>query len=113
VGLSIILLMTPAAYHCIVERGEETKRFHHFGSMVLLWSLVPLALGMSGDVYVVARKVTESGTVSALVATLTLILLYGLWFGFALLQRRRHPQDQMSLAYSPAPGRNAREQRRH
>src|SRR5215213_11866543 len=52
VGLAIILLMTPAAYHRIVEQGEQTERFHRFASRILLWSLVPLALGISGDFYV-------------------------------------------------------------
>src|SRR5205085_247824 len=59
VGLSIILLMTPAAYHRIVEQGEETEHFHRFSSRVLLASMLPLALGISGDFYVVLRKVTE------------------------------------------------------
>src|SRR4051812_11948061 len=34
VGLAIILLMTPAAYHRIVERGEETERFYKFASRI-------------------------------------------------------------------------------
>src|SRR5205085_8438861 len=28
VGMTMILLMTPAAYHRIAERGEDTKRVH-------------------------------------------------------------------------------------
>src|SRR5947209_10666573 len=34
IALSIILLMTPAAYHRIVEEGEDTERFHRFATRV-------------------------------------------------------------------------------
>ena len=95
VGLTVILLMTPAAYHRIVERGEETERFHRFASMVLLWSLVPLALGIAGDFYVVAHKVTGSGIVSGSLAALTLLILYGLWFGYAVQQRSGRQREQL------------------
>lgn len=100
VGLTIILLMTPASYHRIVERGEETERFHRFASRILLWSLVPLALGIAGDFYVVAHKVTGSGTVAGLLAALAMVILYGLWFGFAVQQRRareRKPEQVVSV----------------
>ena len=90
VGLSIILLMTPAAYHRIVEQGEETEHFHRFSSRVLLASMLPLALGISGDFYVVLRKVTEHTRLSAALAALLLILFYGLWFGYTLYLRQRH-----------------------
>lgn len=87
VALTIILLMTPASYHRIVEQGEATERFHRLASKVLLWSLVPLGLGITGDFYVVAHKVTVSGIVSGLLAALAIVILYGLWFGYAIQQR--------------------------
>src|SRR5919206_92802 len=58
--VAVGLLMTPAAYHRIVERGEETEHFHRFAGRVLLAVMVPLALGLSGDFFLVARKVTAS-----------------------------------------------------
>jgi len=97
VGLAIILLMTPAAYHRIVEQGEQTERFHRFASRILLWSLVPLALGISGDFYVVAHKVTESGIISGALAALALITLYGLWFGYTIQQRRSRSRPEQSF----------------
>jgi hypothetical protein len=97
VGLTIIILMTPASYHRIVERGEETERFHHFASRVLLWALVPLALGITGDFYVVVHKVTGSGIVAGSLAALAMVILYGLWFGYAFQQRkaRGHTRKQI------------------
>jgi Family of unknown function (DUF6328) len=82
--------MTPAAYHRIVERGEETEHFHRFASRVLLAAMIPLALGITADFYIVMRKVTESAALSAIVAALLLIAFYGLWFGYTLYRRAQH-----------------------
>ncbi|MDX6694191.1 MAG: hypothetical protein QOF02_1794 [Blastocatellia bacterium] len=88
VALSIVLLMTPAAYHRIVERGEETEHFHRFASRVLIAAMLPLPLGVTGDFFVVVRKVTSSTTAAALAAALMLIFFYGFWFGYTIYRRR-------------------------
>ena len=44
--IAVVLLMTPAAYHRIVEHGENTERFHRFASRMLMVSLVPMAFGV-------------------------------------------------------------------
>lgn len=97
VGVSIVLLMTPAAYHRIVERGEETEHFHRFASRILLASMFPLALGVTGDLFVVVRKVTHSATTAIIAAALMLIFFYGFWFGFTLY-RRKQRQSAPQLA---------------
>ncbi|HJR07355.1 MAG TPA: DUF6328 family protein [Pyrinomonadaceae bacterium] len=96
VALSIILLMTPAAYHRIVERGELTEHFHRVASRILIVALVPLALGMNGSFYVVFRKTTNSVTASVIAAALGLLFFYGLWFGFTAYRRgqRAHASTQ-------------------
>ena len=81
-GLCVILLMTPAAYHRIVERGEDTERFHRFASVTLLVTMIPLPLGICGDLFVVLRKVFGSVSLSIGIALLTLAFFYGLWFGY-------------------------------
>ena len=86
-ALTIVLLMTPAAYHRIVERGEETEHFHSFASKLLVAALVPLALGLAGDVYVVVQKVTESQLVSVVSALVVLAIFWELWFGLTLYRR--------------------------
>jgi hypothetical protein len=88
VALSTVLLMTPAAYHRIVERGEETKHFHRFASRILVAAMIPLALGISGDLFVVVRKVTESTTSATASAVVSLLFFYGLWFGFTIYRRK-------------------------
>lgn len=87
IALTIVLLMTPAAYHRIVEQGEETEHFHRFASKMIVAALVPLALGLAGDVYVVVRKVTDSQLVSVVSALVTLALFWELWFGLTLYRR--------------------------
>jgi hypothetical protein len=89
VVLSIVLLMAPAAYHRIVERGEETERFHRFASAMVLAATVPLALGLAGDLYVVVRKSLDSVPWAVAAALACLVCCYGLWFGFTLVMRAR------------------------
>jgi hypothetical protein len=89
VSISVILLMTPAAYHRIVERGEESEHFHRFASRILLAAMVPLALGLCGDLFIVARKIMESTILAASVSLLLLIFFYGFWFGLTSYWRGR------------------------
>ncbi|OLE51915.1 MAG: hypothetical protein AUG51_20685 [Acidobacteria bacterium 13_1_20CM_3_53_8] len=86
-ALSVILLMAPAAYHRIVEEGEDTEHFHRVASSLLIAAMIPLALGISGDFFIVVRKVTES-TVGAIAASAVMLLIfYGLWFGYTSYRR--------------------------
>jgi DMSO reductase anchor subunit len=87
IALTVVLLMTPAAYHRIVEEGEETEHFHRFATKMVVAALVPLALGLCGDVYVVVRKVTDSQLVSVVSALVILAIFWELWFGLTLYRR--------------------------
>jgi hypothetical protein len=89
IALTVIILMMPAAYHRIVERGEETEHFHRFASRAIVAAMVPLALGMCGDFFVVARKITGSATFAIIAAILMLLFFYGLWFGFTLYRKNK------------------------
>ena len=86
-ALSVILLMTPAAYHRIVEEGENTEHFHRLASRLLIAAMIPLALGICGDLFVVVRKVTGSATVALISAAAALLFFYGLWFGYTIYRR--------------------------
>jgi hypothetical protein len=92
--------MTPAAYHRIVERGEETKHFHNFASRILIAAMIPLALGISGDLFVVVRKVTESTTSAAVAASVSLLFFYGLWFGLTFYRRSRKRPEHEAAAHN-------------
>lgn len=93
IALSTILLMTPAAYHRLVENGEETEDFYRFASRMVLAAMVPLALGICGDFFVVVRKVTSSDSIALGAAGMALLFFYGLWFGFAFYRRSQLAQQ--------------------
>ena len=86
-ALTIIFLMSPAAYHRIAERGENTPRVHRVASVLLLAAMVTLPLGICGDVYVVFYKVTSSMRASIGLAIAVLAFFYGTWFGFTTYRR--------------------------
>jgi hypothetical protein len=92
VAISIVLLMTPAAYHRIVEEGEETEHFHRFSSRVLVIAMIPLALGVCGDFFVVMRRIVTSSTASLIAASAMLVFFYGLWFGLTIYRRQHSEQ---------------------
>jgi hypothetical protein len=94
VAVSIVLLMTPAAYHRIVEEGEMTEHFHKFASRILIAAMFPLGLGICGDFFVVLRKVIVSSTAAIGIAALMLVFFYSLWFGFTLYRRKQAGQDE-------------------
>jgi len=79
-AVSIILLMTPAAYHRIVERGEETEHFHRFASKTLLAAMAPLATAICSDFFVVVWVVTVSEELALISGAAMLFLFFGLWF---------------------------------
>lgn len=89
-ALAIILLITPAAFHRTVERGEVTERQHRVSTAFLLWAMVVLPPGITGDLLVVIRKVTGSMPLAAGVSLGMLALFYALWFGpgFAIRRKR-------------------------
>lgn len=90
VALSTILLIMPAAYHRIVEKGEETEQLHRLASWTVLAAMVVLALGICGDFFVVVSKVTGSLPLSISTTLGMLALFCTLWFGFTLWRRKRH-----------------------
>jgi hypothetical protein len=89
IALSTILLLTPAAYHRIVERGEDTEEFHRLASRLLIAATIPLALGVAGDVFVVVRKVSGSVAGSAGAAATVAVVCFALWYGLSLVARYR------------------------
>ena len=89
--VSIILLIAPAAYHRLAERGQESEHFEKVASGLLLLALVFLAPGMAGDLFVVMQKVTGATLLSAWVSALLLVAFYLLWFGVSLWKRHKSP----------------------
>jgi hypothetical protein len=90
--LTMLLLLVPAAYHRIAEHGEITERFHVVASRFVVAALVPLALALSCDLYVVTHKVLKSDALAVGAALTALLAMSGAWFGYTLWMRRVRPQ---------------------
>lgn len=99
-AMSIVFLMAPAAFHRIVERGEDTERLHGFSSAMILAALVPLALGIAGDFYIVLNKVLDAPGMSIGLAAASLVFSFGMWFGVTLVIRSRKEQKRPTLRVS-------------
>jgi hypothetical protein len=87
IALSVILLMAPAAYHRIVYAGEDASEFHKIGGILITAATVPLALGLSADVFVAIAKIATSATVGAVAAGVVLAGFVALWYVYPLLRR--------------------------
>lgn len=92
-AVTMILLMTPAAFHRIAEQGEETERLHAIASGFLLAAMVALPLGICANVFLVFRKVTDSTWVAGAASAGVLLVFYGLWFGFTAYRRAQFAQQ--------------------
>lgn len=82
------LIMAPAAYHRLVERGRVTRRFIDLSSTLLAIALVPLILAFSADTYLVARIILEDRTMAVVIAAIVGLVLTGLWYGMPAVCRR-------------------------
>lgn len=93
IALSTIFLMAPGSFHRIVEQGEDSERVLKFASRMILAAMVPMALGIAGDLLVVVDKVTGSLPLSLTCAAVALVMFYGCWFGYSYYRRgKRTPQ---------------------
>jgi hypothetical protein len=87
--LSTILLMSPASYHRIVNRGENTRAFERFAGRMVLAAMVPLALGICGDLYVVVDRIAAAPPIAVAFSAGMFVLFLACWFGLPLYVRRR------------------------
>jgi cytochrome bd-type quinol oxidase subunit 2 len=88
-ALSTILLLSPAAYHRIVEEGEETERFYRVANRFVLSSLPPMAVGICTDFLVVVYRMFEQWSLSIIASLLIFSVFSGMWFVYPLLRKNR------------------------
>src|SRR5262245_57233767 len=80
VALSAGLVMAPAAIHRQTQQREVSERFLWVSSWLLLWSMLPLAVGLSVDVYLIGLIVFGGGAASAVFAGALFLILVVLWY---------------------------------
>ncbi|HXI22496.1 MAG TPA: DUF6328 family protein [Pyrinomonadaceae bacterium] len=88
-AVTMVFLMTPAAFHRIAAKGEESERVQAVASWFLIAAMTTLPLGIAGDVYILFLKVTRSVLASRAVAGGVLIFFYALWFGYTSYRRMK------------------------
>ena len=79
VALAAAFVMAPAAIHRQSQQREVSERFIWLSSLLLRISMLPLALGLTLDVYLIARIVFEGRAVAAAFAVILLAVLVLLW----------------------------------
>jgi len=97
VALTVILLITPAALHRIVWAGEDSEAFLRTGGRLTTAALAPLALGMTGDAYVVFTRLADSSSLGMAAALAVVGVLLGLWFVWPVALRQRQSGSGAAL----------------
>jgi hypothetical protein len=88
VAVAVALVMTPAALHRQLEPRGLSDGFVLISSRLLLWSMLPLAIGIATDLYLIARLILAATVPAVLLAVLLLAVYCTLWF---LLPRLTRP----------------------
>jgi hypothetical protein len=91
IGVSVALIMTPAAYHRQAEPGQVSRYFVELASRVLALAMMMLAFGICLDIYIVARSTLMNSQTSAAIAGSLLTVYLGAWFVFPRLKIWRRP----------------------
>jgi hypothetical protein len=91
--LAMGLLMTPAAYNRLAERGKVSRYMINLSSTLITTGMIPLILAFAIDVYVVVIAAVDNTRLAAFGATATVCLLASLWFLLPFVKKtsnRRH-----------------------
>ena len=91
VAVAIAIIMTPAAYHRLVERGFVSDFFVRLASWLVAAAMLPLMLALCIEVYLLGRVILHQQWICALVAVFLLTVFSGLWFFFPFAMRGRRP----------------------
>lgn len=92
IAVAVAIIMTPAALHRGTGSKKVTATFVNLSARLLFWSMLPLALGICLDFYLIARVIINHRWVLLLTFVLFMIFMM-LWF---VLPRARALQRAMS-----------------
>jgi len=95
--VAIVLMIAPAAFHQVSERGRSTSRQRRFTKMMVALSLAPFALAIGVNIIVALGD--EFGLAGASVLAAAAVLVAGfLWYGIEIMaakpQRVSAPECQ-------------------
>jgi hypothetical protein len=81
------LIMTPAALHRQCGALHATERYLRVCSRLLVFSMVPLVLGIAIDFYLISRLVLGAEKPAAMAAIALAAVLAGFWFVYPRIYR--------------------------
>lgn len=87
--VSVVLLMMPAAYHRIAERGEISERLHVLSGRALVAAMIALAVALSADAFIVVLRVTDSLPLAIGFAAAFCAIALSTWIGWMMIIRRK------------------------
>lgn len=80
VAVAVALVMAPAAYHRQAGARMVTEHFLQISTRLLLWSMLPLALGICIDLFLIAGIITGGSAIASFLAAAMLTIFLVLWF---------------------------------
>jgi uncharacterized membrane protein len=80
--------MAPAAIHRQTQQRAVSERFIWLSSWLVLLSMFPLAVGLSLDVYLIARIVFDAAAASVALAVALFVVLMALWVALPRHERK-------------------------
>ena len=86
-ALAIAVIMAPAAYHRIVEQGSVSLFFVRLISWMIAVAMVPLAVALGLEVYVIGTVILGGRVAGAVIAGGLVAVFAVLWFAFPLAMR--------------------------
>jgi hypothetical protein len=93
VAASMALIMAPAAYHRLVERGQVSQHFVDLASRLVAGAMIPLMFAISLDVLLVSHVVLDNAAMAIGIATLVWSFFAMLWVIYPLAKRsERRPR---------------------
>jgi hypothetical protein len=87
---SIALVMAPAALHRQAEPHSVSDRFLHLSSRLLLWGMLPLAVGISLEFYLIGQLILHDETSALAMGIGVFVLFLVLWLLLPLRERYRN-----------------------
>jgi hypothetical protein len=99
--LAIILLMAPAPFHRLVEHGNDTFRLHRFATQMAATALLPFALCIGIDEFLVASAMMDKELAAVAGVILTIFALV-VWYAIEVVQRkpsvtRKGPEKEQTM----------------
>jgi hypothetical protein len=89
-ALSMALVMTPAALHRLAEPLEVSERFLWLATNLILAGMVPLAVAVGLDAYVVASIVLGREMPAIVLGIVLVVIFASVWFVLPLHEHRKH-----------------------